>query len=50
MEQEQWLNVELFKTWRMGCWCTTIIPNTPVQKMGEESGKSNQSADDQWEK
>ncbi|XP_036014657.1 uncharacterized protein LOC554327 isoform X3 [Mus musculus] len=37
MEQEQWLNVELFKTWRMGCWCTTIIPNTPVQKMGEET-------------
>ena len=42
--------IHLCSSTHRGCWCTTIIPNTPVQKMGEESGKSNQSADDQWEK
>ena len=44
------MHIHLCSSTHRGCWCTTIIPNTPVQKMGEESGKSNQSADDQWEK
>ena len=44
------MHIHLCSSTHRGCWCTTIIPNTPVQTMGEESGKSNQSADDQWEK
>lgn len=44
------MHIHLCSSTHRGCWCTTIIPNTPVQKMGGESGKSNQSADDQWEK
>ena len=31
------MHIHLCSSTHRGCWCTTIIPNTPVQKMGEET-------------